>query len=256
MKKSFTYIESTLYRNLMFQTKVKGFTLAEILITIGIIGVIAAMTIPKLIMDINAIRFRSQFFKSYSTIQQTVKTMEADDEALVSPGSYGNQSRQENSFYSNFLRYHSNTFDCGDYFKGNHKGNGCFDFRGESHYTMMDGKTNYDSSFLDDGQILMPDGSLILFEQPTRLQDRIWIYVDLNSALKPPNRFGYDIFCFQLTDDGLKPMGAAGTTYVDTESDKYCDKNGSGEMNGIACSNEVIKQGPRNYYKWLHSKGN
>ena len=47
-----------------------GFTLAEVLITLGIIGVVAAMTIPTLIANTNSARFRSQFKKSISTLSQ------------------------------------------------------------------------------------------------------------------------------------------------------------------------------------------
>ena len=36
----------------------KAFTLAEVLITLGIIGVVAAMTIPNLIANVNAHKFR------------------------------------------------------------------------------------------------------------------------------------------------------------------------------------------------------
>jgi len=47
-----------------------GFTLAEVLITLGIIGVVAAMTIPTLIANTNGAKFRSQFKKSISTLNQ------------------------------------------------------------------------------------------------------------------------------------------------------------------------------------------
>lgn len=47
-----------------------GFTLAEVLITLGIIGVVAAMTIPTLIANTNAAKFRSQFKKAVSTLNQ------------------------------------------------------------------------------------------------------------------------------------------------------------------------------------------
>lgn len=50
--------------------KRSGFTLAEVLITLGIIGVVAAMTIPTLIANTNSARFRSQFKKSVSTLAQ------------------------------------------------------------------------------------------------------------------------------------------------------------------------------------------
>ena len=51
-------------------TKRFGFTLAEVLITLGIIGVVAAMTIPTLISNTNGAKFRSQFKKTISTLNQ------------------------------------------------------------------------------------------------------------------------------------------------------------------------------------------
>ena len=51
-------------------TRRSGFTLAEVLITLGIIGVVAAMTIPNLIANTNGAKFRSQFKKSISTLNQ------------------------------------------------------------------------------------------------------------------------------------------------------------------------------------------
>lgn len=52
----------------------KGFTLAEVLITLGIIGVVAAMTIPTLIANTNGAKFRSQFKKTLSTLNQAVRS--------------------------------------------------------------------------------------------------------------------------------------------------------------------------------------
>lgn len=50
-----------------------GFTLAEVLITLGIIGVVAAMTIPTLIANTNSARFRSQYKKILSSLSQAGK---------------------------------------------------------------------------------------------------------------------------------------------------------------------------------------
>ena len=49
------------------------FTLAEVLITLGIIGVVAAMTIPTLMTNIKGIRFRTQFKKTISVMEQAAK---------------------------------------------------------------------------------------------------------------------------------------------------------------------------------------
>ena len=48
----------------------KAFTLAEIMITIGIIGVVAAITIPLLMQNSNSKKFTTQFKKSLSTLNQ------------------------------------------------------------------------------------------------------------------------------------------------------------------------------------------
>ena len=52
------------------RTKRFGFTLVEVLITLGIIGVVAAMTIPTLISNTNSAKFKSQYKKTLSTMNQ------------------------------------------------------------------------------------------------------------------------------------------------------------------------------------------
>ena len=55
----------------------KGFTLAEVLITLGIIGVVAAMTIPTLIQNTNSVKFATQFKKDISTLSQAALMAQA-----------------------------------------------------------------------------------------------------------------------------------------------------------------------------------
>ena len=94
------------HKNLLL-IKVKfGFTLAEVLITLGIIGVVAALTIPSLINNYKAQRLRTQFLKSYSTIQQVFKQMEADDVSL-DPKDY-----PTGQFYKTFMKYVQAPTDC------------------------------------------------------------------------------------------------------------------------------------------------
>ena len=54
-----------------------GFTLAEVLITLGIIGVVAAMTIPTLIANTRGAQYRSRLKKAISTISQAAKMSQA-----------------------------------------------------------------------------------------------------------------------------------------------------------------------------------
>ena len=73
MKKYYKFLR----KSLIELKKNDGFTLAEVLITLGIIGVVAAMTIPTLIANTQGQRVRSQFKKTLSTLNQAGRMAQA-----------------------------------------------------------------------------------------------------------------------------------------------------------------------------------
>lgn len=222
-----------------------GFTLAEVLITLGIIGVVAAMTIPTLIANTRAAQLKSRYFKSYSTITQALKLMQSDDVSM-------DNADFAFDFYKLFMNYLSAPYDCGlggniGAGQGNKKEIPCYkSSTGNSAipYKSLDGKSNFDQSYLDDGQIAMQDGSLFLFENNV---GRIFISVDLNGYNNKPNRAGYDLFTFQYIDGELLPMGDSRTLYPDV--DKYCSLTSSSSLNGITCASKV--KSDADYFKKL-----
>lgn len=225
-----------------------GFTLAEVLITLGIIGVVAAMTIPTLIANTRAAQLKSRYFKSYSTITQALKLMQADDVSMDS----ADYSAYSNPLYKVFMRYLSAPYDCGlggdiGLGQGNKKEIPCYkSSTGNSAipYKSLDGKSNFSQGYLNDGQIAMQDGSLFLFENNG---GRIFISVDLNGYNNKPNRAGYDLFTFQYIDGELLPMGDSRTLYPDV--DKYCSLTSSSSLNGITCASKV--KSDADYFKKL-----
>lgn len=88
---------------MFFKLKLKtGFTLAEILITLGIIGVVAAMTIPVLIANTRSQQYRSRFKKTVSTLSQAARMSQAQygfDYAGITQrcGSNGGSEHPENT---------------------------------------------------------------------------------------------------------------------------------------------------------------
>ena len=54
-----------------------AFTLAEVLITLGIIGVVAAMTIPTLMANVKAHQYSAKFKKTVSTLSNAAKMSQA-----------------------------------------------------------------------------------------------------------------------------------------------------------------------------------
>ena len=74
-------------------TKRFGFTLAEVLITLGIIGVVAAMTIPTLISNTNVAQFKTAYKKALSTLNQAVlMNLAMDDEDFSTLAKEADQS--------------------------------------------------------------------------------------------------------------------------------------------------------------------
>lgn len=60
-----------------------GFTLAEVLITLGIIGVVAAMTIATLVKNINYFELKTAWKEDYSIMQQATKQLAADNDGDI-----------------------------------------------------------------------------------------------------------------------------------------------------------------------------
>ena len=224
MKKfGFTLAEGATHVNSP-QTKAKfGFTLAEVLITLGIIGVVAAITIPGLINNYKAARLKSQFLKSYSTIQQVFKRMQ-DDEISLDPNSYVDG----NSFYKEFLKYLQGASIC--------NGRNPLCPNGGIKYAGIQ------SNWLDDGKILLSDGTLLIFENMAR-SSLVLVTVDLNGYKNPPNIAGYDTFSFQLINGELLAVGDNGTFRT---GELYCDidnavktaqmSSSAGSSYGMSCA--------------------
>lgn len=78
MKKCFTLAEGVAHVNLLANVKF-GFTLAEVLITLGIIGIVAALTIPGLITKCKEMQYRVTYKKVYSSLNQAMKYAQEDD---------------------------------------------------------------------------------------------------------------------------------------------------------------------------------
>lgn len=224
----------------MQQAKVNlAFTLAEVLITLGVIGVVAAITIPGLITTYKAHQLHAQFLKSYSTVQQAFKQMEADDVSL-DPSDYGSNTGEK--YYEVFARYLKPAKLC---FRSNLKFP-CYNYEApDIPYKNLTGTRNLNYDNFDDGQIALLDGTLLLIESPDYRYT--WVFVDLNGSNKLPNRLGYDLFVFQLLDGELLTMGDKKTTYNNVKI--YCNPNRSDYFNGIACAQKAKENS--DYFKNL-----
>ena len=94
----------------------KGFTLAETLITLGVIGVIATLTLPNLIADFQNKTYVAQLQRSYNMLQSAVDNLFVDKDVdnLADSGVLDSAGNLE-SFLKNYfkiVKYCSNPDDC------------------------------------------------------------------------------------------------------------------------------------------------
>ncbi|MBP3924428.1 type II secretion system protein, partial [bacterium] len=77
-----------------------AFTLAEVLITLGIIGVVAAMTMPTLMNQTNGAQYRTAYKKALSAISQAVTLNVALDEWNFADATVTTTGADDTSIYS------------------------------------------------------------------------------------------------------------------------------------------------------------
>lgn len=216
----------------------KAFTLSEVLITLAIIGIVASLTIPTLVNNYRKKQFETGLKKEYSVLLQALDMYKQDNET---PLKKEDTDQSHGEFKNKIKPYLKILVDCGDDQAGGYEAkcvqNG--DYTQDKKYTYKTYSGNIaKENLFDDGQIILNDGSHMLFENPGG-GSAVYVSIDVNGYKKLPNKWGEDVFTFQLMNDGkLLPMGAEGTSFRNTAT--YCSKTSSNVYNGIACANRAI----------------
>lgn len=215
-----------------------GFTLAEVLITLGIVGVVAAMTMPVLINDIQGRQLQSAVKKSYSTISQALEMYYAENGERYVPTEQGVLKLV-------LIKHIKNIRDCGFGQDGDTKA--CVKANEFPNiYKTYNGKISVIRYSFDDGQFVMNDGALVMIEDVSGIANK-YISIDVNGYRKRPNRLGQDVFMFQIMPDGkLLPMGMEGTAY---NKNTYCSLTSESGMNGAGCTVKALSE--KDFFKNL-----
>ena len=222
------------------ETVKPAFTLAEVLITLGIIGIVAALTIPAVITNIRHKELQTGLKEAYSSISQALKLYHAENGVpLIASG-------VKHALKPAIMPYFRTAKDCG-WGAGDASSssaacipspNGMSDEQKESYketYKNYNGTNSIRMDLFDDGQFIINNGMLILIEDPG--SSNVFISVDVNGYDKKPNRLGQDLFMFQIDSSGnLLPMGAKGAGY----SAGWCSKSSKSNENGAGCTVKAL----------------
>lgn len=178
--------------------KIIAFTLAEVLIVIGIIGIIAQITIPTLIQDVQTAQFVSGWKKTYSVLQQAQLSMIKDYGSVSAAlGVMAFDAAGGNNFRDGWLPYLKVAKSCDS---GTTVSAGC--------YNVPDGFKNLDNSAIAnyathpfDSSIVLQDGSTLIFFPAgagNSVSTDAFIFVDVNGD-KPPNTMGKDVYVLRYS---------------------------------------------------------
>ncbi len=220
-----------------------AFTLAEVLITLGIIGVVAALTLPSLIANYQEKVATTRLKKAYSTISNAyISILEEDGD----PSQWSNIETWED-VSAKFAKHINKAKVC-------HVGEpSCF-----KHVPRKDLVGNTVNVITQDGAIVLSDGSAVGFDSQNPLADSLQcsnlnycfnISVDINGD-KNPNQWGIDTFTFQVGRNNISPRGAA-NTHGESELCKptATSVEMEGWWNGSGCSAWVIYSENMDYLK-------
>lgn len=215
----------------------KGFTLAEVLITLGIIGVVAALTMPVLVGNYKKKQTVTQLKKVYSALQQSIQMSQVKYGDIVD----WDWTLDGNDF---FMKYLANNFNvvknCGIN-QGCWNNTGILDLTG-AEYPDNPLKTSGWSS------LILSDGTYVALVKQDN--NHIHFVIDLNGS-KKPDTLGKDIFEMTMTsqafNDGVHNISAPGIymyghglTAEAIKSNLYgCSKNNIGLM----CGEKILMDG-------------
>ena len=187
-----------------------GFTLSEVLITLVIIGIVAALTIPTAINKYKDEEMKSQFKNAYSTIKQAIYKTEMYDFQGYAPCYYGTGIGANVSGCGSFFNALSKNLSTQKVCNSNALSGGCIpEYK---TYAVDSGHEGFSQNYvenrnpayvLSNGQILLP----YFYSPPNGAMPLIMF--DINGH-KGPNAYGKDLFPFALyrnKDSGifLKP---------------------------------------------------
>ena len=185
-----------------------AFTLAEVLITLGIIGIVAALTIPNLVVKYQRKVMQTRFQKAYSILTEVNTRMIAEN--INQYRDFVRTEKDENGKYSEEAR-NRQLDTLASFLSGAKVCNGsyyscsgiedAYDFPDKIHKT-LDGQNNAHIAadaymkktvITNDGMDIWAGGLQFGIDK---------YYVDTNGYNNGPNKLGYDLFRFVINSNG------------------------------------------------------
>lgn len=242
-----------------------GFTLAEVLITLGVIGIVAALTMPALIANYQKKRTVTQLKATYSILAQAFERAKADYGDMENWGMdsiYGQTSGADKIFKefteTYFVPYVKPVQNYGITTLKN--------IGYEKDISLLDGSSAYKSVNINSSSyiLILPNGTITSFRLDDhcdeietdssgnnvcvseRYYTSIYIIADIN-GLKKPNTVGKDIFVMAMQSNKFGFYNYTSTANNRTWLLKSCSK---GSIENRHCGRLIQYDGWEINYDW------
>ena len=199
----------------------KGFTLAEVLIALVIIGVISAITISSLIQNTQKQEFVSSLKKTYSVLSQVTNQIIAEEGSPLGDEGW---AATNDSILEQYKKHLNNIKEC-------EAGRDCF--KRNVKFLAHNGTDSIWGNKTDMTSFIMADGVQVLVG---RGGSNPFLIIDINGE-KGPNTYGRDVFWFYITNSGFIPRVDASDTCPGTSNGNW----------GKGCASKVLSEGAMNY---------
>ncbi len=202
--------------------KKAAFTLAEVLITLGIIGIVAALTIPNLVTANKKRKIEAKLSKAVSTINQVIKQSEAENGEMET----WDKSLPPVEYIDKYIRPYTKIMQiC--------KGQGSCGFKNIHNVWLnlsRQGYNLYNNPFsYNRVPFVLMDGVMYVWGTSSSdgmADNKTIIIIDITGS-EGPNIFGQDVFFLQRIEeeDAIIPYGAR---LPMSKISNDCKKNGFG----------------------------
>ena len=171
-----------------------AFTLAEVLVTLGIIGVVSAMTVPTLMQNYQRQSYVTQLHKVYNEMSQAVLKYQTDKNAVnLREAGLGSQTEVDN-FIHNYFKV---VKDCGSDIPS------CF---ASGNYRKLDGVKypNLDNANANQNAYVLASGAAIIVQAFSDTSRNIVFQIGIDTnGKKGPNIVGRDFFGMYVYNNGV-----------------------------------------------------
>lgn len=195
--------------------KLFGFTLAEVLITMGIVGVVAAITTPVLVANIQRQAYSATAKTTVGDLENALSTVLAAEQvdslfesSIWANGAVNANTADKDTFINALQRYlkidHFENINASTYYTSH--GTNSHEIAENGGVGRVNQIPNGNGYF----PVILKSGVVVFISINEAAANGIagWAWIDVN-ATEPPNTYGRDILSFAIIDDGrLAPIGS------------------------------------------------